>query len=94
VFTRVNTSVILFSNKSKELKRWLASKVATFASGKGGNLKVYLNGKQSVLPVHSGELKTGLVEASKEQLGFEGPGLGREPHVRSFRVPCGTREGA
>jgi len=32
---------------------------------------VYLNGKQSVLPMHSGELKTGLVEGIKKQLGLK-----------------------
>jgi mRNA interferase HicA len=58
--------------KSKEFKRWLAVQGATFASGKGGHLKVYLNGKQSVLPMHSGELKTGLVEGIKKQLGLKG----------------------
>jgi len=58
--------------KSKEFKRWLAAQGATFVSGKGGHLKVYLNGKQSVLPMHSGELKTGLVEGIKKQLGLKG----------------------
>ena len=65
--------------KSREFKRWLAGQGtrdkgqgATFAPGKGGHLKVYLNGKQSVLPMHSGELKTGLVEAIKKQLGLKG----------------------
>jgi len=58
--------------KSKEFKRWLAAQGATFAPGKGGHLKVYLNGKQSVLPMHSGELKTGLVQAIKKQLGLKG----------------------
>ena len=58
--------------KSKEFKRWLAGQGATFAPGKGGHLKVCLNGKQSVLPMHSGELKTGLVEAIKKQLGLKG----------------------
>ena len=58
--------------KSKEFRRWLAAQGATFAPGKGGHLKVYLNGKRSVLPMHSGELKTGLVEAIKKQLGLKG----------------------
>jgi mRNA interferase HicA len=57
--------------KSKEFKRWLAAQGATFASGKVGHIKVYLNGKQSVLPMHSGELKTGLVEGIKKQLGLK-----------------------
>ncbi len=58
--------------KGKEFKRWLAAQGATFAPGKGGHLKVYLNGRQSVLPMHSGELKTGLVEGIKKQLGLKG----------------------
>jgi mRNA interferase HicA len=58
--------------KGKEFKRWLAAQGATFAPGKGGHLKVYLNGRRSVLPMHSGELKTGLVEGIKKQLGLKG----------------------
>jgi mRNA interferase HicA len=53
---------------SKEFKRWLAERGATFSSGKGSHLKVTLNEKQSVLPIHSAELKKGLVEAIKKQL--------------------------
>ena len=41
-------------------------------AGKGSHLKVYLNGKQSVLPMHNAELKKGLVEAVKKQLGLKG----------------------
>ncbi len=58
--------------KSKEFKRWLAAQGATFAPGKGGHLKVYLKGKQSILPMHSSELMTGLVEGIKKQLGLKG----------------------
>jgi mRNA interferase HicA len=57
---------------SKEFKRWLAGQGATFKAGKGSHLKVYLNGKQSVLPMHNAELKKGLVEAVKKQLGLKG----------------------
>jgi len=57
---------------SKEFKRWLAEKGATFKPGKGSHLKVYLNGKQSVLPMHNAELGTGLVESIKKQLGLKG----------------------
>jgi mRNA interferase HicA len=57
--------------KSSEFKRWLAAKGATFAPGKGSHLKITLNGKSSVLPMHSKELKTGLVEAVKKQLGLK-----------------------
>jgi len=57
---------------SKEFKRWLARQGATFKTGKGSHLKVYLKGKQSVLPMHNAELKKGLVEAIKKQLDLEG----------------------
>lgn len=53
---------------SKEFKRWLAKRGATFKSGKSGHLKVFLNGRQSVLPMHSADLKKGTVEAIKKQL--------------------------
>jgi mRNA interferase HicA len=52
----------------REFKRWLARQSATFAPGKGSHLKVYLNGRQSVLPMHSTDLKKGTVEAIKKQL--------------------------
>jgi len=38
---------------------------------RGSHLKVYLNGKQSILPMHNAELKTGTVEAIKKQLGLK-----------------------
>lgn len=57
--------------KSKEFKRWLAGQGATFQSGKGSHLKVRLNGKNSVLPMHNAELGTGLVQAIKKQLGLK-----------------------
>lgn len=57
---------------SNELKRWLAKQGATFQTGKGSHLKVYLNGRQSILPMHSAELKTGTVEGIKKQLGLKG----------------------
>jgi hypothetical protein len=37
---------------SHEFKRWLAKQGATFEPGKGSHLKVFLNGRQSVLPMH------------------------------------------
>ena len=58
--------------KAREFKKWLQSQGATFKPGKGGHLKVYLNGRHSVLPMHSGDLKTGLLEAIKKQLGLKG----------------------
>jgi len=36
-------------------------------------LKVFLDGKQTVLPMSSGELKKGLQEGIKKQLGLKGP---------------------
>jgi mRNA interferase HicA len=32
---------------------------------------VFLNGRQSVLPMHGGEMKTGTIEAIKKQLGLK-----------------------
>ncbi len=57
--------------KSSEFKRWLAGKGAAFKPAKGSHLKVSLNGKQCVLPMHNKELGTGLVEAIKKQLGLK-----------------------
>jgi mRNA interferase HicA len=56
---------------SAEFKRWLSKQGATFQPGKGSHLKVTLNGRHSVLPMHSTELKTGTVEAIKKQLGLK-----------------------
>ena len=56
--------------KSTELKRWLATQGATFKPGKGSHLKVYLNGKQSVIPMHNKELATGTERAIRKQLGL------------------------
>ncbi len=56
---------------SKEFRRWLAQQGAVFKAGKGSHLKVYLNGRQSVLPMHNAELKKGLVEGIKKQLGLK-----------------------
>ncbi|MCL1961232.1 MAG: hypothetical protein FWG56_05550 [Desulfovibrionaceae bacterium] len=50
--------------------RWLAGQGATFKDG-AKHIKVYLNGKQSHVPRHSTELKTGLVEGVKKQLGLK-----------------------
>jgi mRNA interferase HicA len=56
---------------SKQFKKWLASLGATFEPGKGGHLKVALNGKRSVLPMSSGEIKKGTMEGIKKQLGLK-----------------------
>jgi mRNA interferase HicA len=56
---------------AQELKRYLTKLGATFEPhpGGSGHLNVYLNGKKSQLPMHSGkELKTGLVHGIKKQL--------------------------
>jgi mRNA interferase HicA len=57
--------------KSTEFKRWLAEQGATFKGGKGSHLKVSLNGRNSVLPMHNKELGMGLVQAIKKQLGIQ-----------------------
>jgi mRNA interferase HicA len=57
--------------KSSEFKRWLAAQGATFEAAKGSHLKVKLNGKTSFLPMHSKELKTGLLQGIKKQLGLK-----------------------
>jgi mRNA interferase HicA len=57
--------------KSSEFKRWLADQGAIFQPGKGSHLKVTLNGKQSVLPMHNKELGTGLVQGIRKRLGLK-----------------------
>jgi mRNA interferase HicA len=57
--------------KSSEFKRWLAAQEAIFKPGKGGHLRVELNGKISVLPMHSKDMKTGTVQGIKKQLGLK-----------------------
>lgn len=54
--------------KSTEFKRWLAKQGVTFGEQKGSHLKLYLNGRASVLPMHNKELGKGLVETIKRQL--------------------------
>lgn len=57
--------------KQSEFVRWLSQHGATFKEG-SKHLKVYLNGRQTHLPRHtSAELKTGLVEGVKKQLGLK-----------------------
>lgn len=67
----INNIVYSARVNSKEFKRWLTQQGATFQTGKGSHLKVYLNGKQSVLPMHNTDLKTGTVEGIKKQLGLK-----------------------
>jgi len=62
----------LRSVNSNEFKRWLTKQGATFQTTKGSHLKIFLNGRQSVMPMHNAELKTGTVEGIKKQLGLKG----------------------
>ena len=49
--------------KSSEFRRWLTKQGATFGTQQGSHIKIYLNGKQSCMPVHGKDLGTGLVAA-------------------------------
>jgi mRNA interferase HicA len=57
--------------KSSEFKRWLVKQGATFIPAKGSHFRVYLNGRQSILPMHQKDLPAGTVEAIKKQLGLK-----------------------
>jgi mRNA interferase HicA len=57
---------------SNEFKRWLMKQGATFKTARGSHLKIFLNGRQSVMPMHNTDLKTGTVEGIKKQLGLKG----------------------
>jgi len=57
--------------KSSEFKRWLAKQGVTFGAVSGSHVKIYLNGRQSILPMHEKDLGTGLVAAIKKQLGLK-----------------------
>jgi mRNA interferase HicA len=57
--------------KQSEFVKWLKAQGASFQDGTK-HLKVTLNGKQTILPRHPAkELKTGLVEGVKKQLGLK-----------------------
>lgn len=57
---------------SKQFKRWLADQGATFGTQRGSHLKVYLNGRQTVLPMHgSKEIGKGLEAKIKKDLGIK-----------------------
>jgi mRNA interferase HicA len=56
--------------KSAAMKRWLSKLGATFKTGKGSHLHVYLNGRRTVLPMHNKELGTGIAEAIRKDLGI------------------------
>jgi mRNA interferase HicA len=57
--------------KSSEFKQWLAAQGAKFKPAKRSHLRIELNGKISVLPMHSKDLKKGLVEGIKKQPGLK-----------------------
>jgi len=57
---------------SNQFRKWLAERGATFKPGNGGHLKVFLNGRRSVLPMHgSKEIGRGLEYKIKKDLGLK-----------------------
>ena len=57
---------------SKQMKKWLEQQGAIFLPAKGSHLKVFLNGRQTILPMHgTTELGKGLEAAIKRQLGLK-----------------------
>lgn len=57
--------------KQSEFLRWLKAQGVETKEG-GNHLKLYLNGKQAVLPRHpSKEIATGTLHAIKKQLGLK-----------------------
>ena len=72
LFAKHNRCVIVLNMNSKQMKKWLEQQGATFQPGKGSHLKVFLNGKQSTIPLHgTTELGKGLEAAIKRQLGLK-----------------------
>ncbi|MGB5834880.1 MAG: type II toxin-antitoxin system HicA family toxin [Thiohalocapsa sp.] len=70
----INTTDMLIIQpvNSKQMKKWLELQGATFQPGKVSHLKVFLNGRQTVLPMHGkAELGKGLEAAIKRQLGLK-----------------------
>jgi mRNA interferase HicA len=67
----INKIVYNRALKGSEFKRWLEKQGAVFTPAKGSHLRVELRGKISVLPMHSKDLKKGLVEGIKKQLGLK-----------------------
>lgn len=63
---------MLPSVNSNQFKQWLAARGAKFTPGKGGHLKVQLNGKRTVLPMHgSKEIGKALEHGIKKDLGLK-----------------------
>lgn len=57
--------------KSSEFKRWLEKQGVTILSGKGSHLHLELDGRKSILPMHSKDLGKGVVATIKKQLGLK-----------------------
>jgi mRNA interferase HicA len=57
--------------KSSEFKRWLLKQGVRIEPAKGSHFKLFFNGKQSVLSMHNADLKSGLVQGIKKQLGLK-----------------------
>ena len=61
--------------KYSEFRRWLKKNGCTFDTHEGGSghINVYYNGKRTQLPAHGAgkDLKKGLVEGIKKQLGLK-----------------------
>jgi mRNA interferase HicA len=63
---------IIRAVNSKQMKKWLEQQGATFLPANGSHLKVFLNGRQTILPMHgTAELGKGLEAAIKRQLGLK-----------------------
>lgn len=57
---------------SNQFRRWLMQQDANFKLGKGGHLRVDLNGKRCVLPMHgSYSLGSNMIQTIIKQLGLE-----------------------
>jgi mRNA interferase HicA len=57
--------------KSSEFKRWLEKQGVTFGTMKGSHVKIFFNGKQSILPMHHKDISKGLLADIKKQLGLK-----------------------
>ena len=68
---KINKNAYTQYVKSSEFKRWLEKQGAMLTPAKGSHFRVELNGKVSILPMHSKDLKKGLVEGIKKQLGLK-----------------------
>ena len=72
LFDLINIYVYYALVTPQEFKRWLTKQGCTFASGKGGHLKVFRGALMSVLPMHGKghELGNGLIRRIKQDLGL------------------------